>query len=59
MRVVLTREVSADLENALSRIAANNPAASAGVATRMDRTLAISGDFPRTGGLDPDTGARE
>jgi toxin ParE1/3/4 len=59
MRVVLTREASADLENVLSHIAANNPAAAARVAARIDRTLSIVGDFPGAGRLDPDSGARE
>lgn len=59
MRVVLTRQASADLENVLSYIAERNPAAAAGVAARIDRTLSIIGDFPRAGGLDQDTGARE
>jgi toxin ParE1/3/4 len=59
MRVVLTREASADLENVLSHIAANNPTAAATVAARIDRTLSIVGDFPGAGRLDPDTRARE
>jgi plasmid stabilization system protein ParE len=41
MRVVLTREASADLENVLSHIAANNPAAAARVAAAIDRTLQL------------------
>ena len=59
MRVILTRQASADLENVLSYIAAQNPVAAAGVAARIDRTLSIVGDFPRAGRLDQNTGARE
>ena len=58
MRVVLTREASADLENVLSHIAANNPAAAARAAA-IDRTVSIVGDFPGAGRLDPDSSARE
>jgi toxin ParE1/3/4 len=59
MRVVLTREASADLENVLGYIAANNPSAAAGVAARIDRTPSLIEDFPGAGRLDQETGARE
>ncbi len=59
MRVVLTRQASADLEDVLGYIAQHNPSAAAGVAARIDRTLSIIGDFPGAGRLDPETGARE
>jgi plasmid stabilization system protein ParE len=59
MRVVLSRQASADLENVLSYIAAHNPTAAARAAARIDRTFSIIGDFPRAGRLDPETGVRE
>ena len=59
MRVVFTREASADLEDVLSYIAANNPSAAARAAARVDRTLSLIADFPGAGRLDQDTGTRE
>ena len=59
MRVVLTRQASADLEDVLGYIAKHNISAASGVAARIDRTLSIVGDFPGAGRFDSETGARE
>jgi toxin ParE1/3/4 len=59
MRVIFTREASDDLEGILHYIATHNPAAGKSVASRIDQTLSIIGDFPRAGRLDAESGARE